>query len=708
MARVLGKSILGILAAVSAAGAASAQSELFDEGVKAYRLGRFEEAREKIGAYIATDPTNEEAFELFKRVDHRVWQVILEEDEQLSRMAKHLLELATLGRAERSRDEDRIAELAAAATTGDDYGVRRDAVRELSASHGEFAVPALVESLSNSDDNDAQVYAIWALQQIGRAATLPLIEVLDADELTRRNAVAVLAHTRDERARASLTVLANRDPSDAVREAATAALRAMGASMEANAAHLFVADAQRYLVPSGVRDSEISEVVWKWQDGALVSEDVPAAVYGFELAKKAAHRALPLDPNSADAKAVLARAYLSQAAAIQETLAANPDDEGVAALAERVPALGMMAAATGLPVLRRAVADSIDDGMVATAVAGISMLGDLEDPADLEQSPLVDALDSGDSRIAYAAALAITKASAGGSVPAASRVVANLSQAVTERQIRRVKIIDRNPITHRAALEGTFAAGTQTTVSASPAAAMNDLYSFPNVDVVVLADDLGDTLPDTVIRAIRKNDRLADTKILVLTGDPDTASEHFGDRIDGTIQGPASGDALRQAIDAALADAEPDPLRARADAVAVSASEALFSLASSQIDVTAALANLTAQLGAGRSDQLTIPAARAIGAGGALGQVEALLQVLQDDTASLDLKVECANAIGGILSRSGEVGAEVLEPMMAVVASEADIELRRAVVGALGKGNLGADAQLRLIDALQVSAGIEG
>ena len=703
MARVLGKSLFGIAVALSAAGTAAAQADvIFAEGVKAYRLGRYDEANSKFEQVLAEDLSHQQALNLFIDTERAVWDTFLnDEDERFNKMAKALLNRATVARKERSRDDDRIAELVAEATSGDaDFSARQQAAFSLAADHGEFAVPALVQALSNADDEKGQIYAILALQKIGRPATLPLLEALDGDEQTRGNVVAVLSHLKDERSRASLTVLASRDPSDAVREQATKALQYMGAAVEADPAALFVNDARDYLVNSG-RGADLSDVVWSYEDGALVSRDVPASLYSFELAKKAALRALRLDPTSSDAKTAMARAYLGQGAAITESLAANPDDEALAPMADRVPQLEMMAAASGLPIMRRAVADSIDDGMIPTAVAGIEMLGSLEDRADLMQSPLIDALDNNNSRISYAAALAVTEASAGGPVPAADRVVANLSEAVTERKIRLVKVIDPDPITQRAVEEAAFTKGIQKSVSDSAASAINDLSRFPNVDVVVLNSELADDVPDTVIGMIRKNDRLANCKILVLSNDPDGAGDRFGDRIDGTIQAPASGDNLRQAVEAALAD-EPDAVVARADRVAVSASEALQSLAANQVDVTGALANLSAQLDADRSDEVTIPAAAALGAGGSADQLGALLQVLQNDGASVDLKVACANAAGAILGRSGEASAEVFEQLLGVATSEADIALRQAASRALGKASLSPEMHLQLLEALQI------
>ena len=432
MARVLGKTLFGILIGLVAPATGSAQNEAFTEGVKLYRLNKLDEALSQFEAAIAEDPTNEQAFELWRATDHAVWQALLLEKGEISKIAKHLLDRATLGRKERSRDQDAIDGLVAQATSGD-YGQRAQARLQLMADHGEFAVPALVRKLGDGDDDKGQIYAIQVLEHIGRAATLALVEALDSDDaLTRRNVVAVLGHTRDERGAAAVARLAASDPSDGVKLTATTVLPSLG-GIGAAPADLYMSDTRKYLTQSGIRAGERSDVVWSWVDGGLVANDTPAAIYHLELAKNSAHRALALDPASQEARALVTQTYLAEAVAITDSVAASPDDEMMAALAPNVPALGMMAAATGLGSVRRAVTNSIAAGMIPTAVAGIELLGELEGRDSLRSTPLVGALESPYNAVAYAAALALTKAAEGGPVPAAAKVVENLGNAVTEK-----------------------------------------------------------------------------------------------------------------------------------------------------------------------------------------------------------------------------------------------------------------------------------
>ncbi len=688
MARAFVNKLFGTAAVLLIAALAAAQDS-FAEGVKLYRLGKLDEALKKFEEVLAADPSNEQAFELWKNTDLAVWRALMLEQNEIGKVARHLLDLATLGRKERSRDEARIQELVDQATGGGDYAVRRQATIALMADHGEFAVPALVAKLGNADDVNGQRNAILALHNLGRAATLPLLEVLGSDDpLVRQNAVAALGYVKDERAAPALKHLADSDANEVVRETAGRVVATLGVDPAATAVDLYLHAAGDYLTDGGVRDIDRSAVIWSLTDGKLAAQDVPAAVYNFELAKKAAHAAFALDPANETAGVLLARSYLGEATAISESLAANPSNEALAAWSAKIPALRNAAAAGGLEVVRWAAAASRRSGMTPMAVAAIELLGELEDRDTLPSSPLTDALGAEDKRIAYAAALAMTKASGGAAPPTAERVVEVLGTAVREETILTVKVIDQSPVTEKAVREARMSRGVVAWVDASAVKAMNDLYQFPNVDVVVLSEDIGDARPEAIIGLIRKDPRMQQMKILVVSNDPAAIAERYGDRINGTIQGPVSGESLREAINAALAGVQPDVHRARADKIAVAASEALHTLAAGGVAVDAALDSLVAQLG--RADAVAVPAAAAIGRGGNVAQLEALLATSGGDAAGLELKVACTDAAGMILGRAGEVPAGAYDGLFAIAtnagAGAGQGQAGRCQQGAAGRG----------------------
>ncbi|MCA8940956.1 MAG: HEAT repeat domain-containing protein, partial [Planctomycetes bacterium] len=445
MANPLAKRLIAIVAACVAAGSLSAQDDdLFKQALRKLRLNDREAALSLLTEYLATNPGNEEAFDLWTKVDSDEWMIMVNEGGEFAKIAKHLMTLASSGRREISRDADKIRELVATATSSEDFAERTHAMAELASDHSEFAVPALIAVLGNPDEDKGQDYAMLTLQRIGSPAVLPLVEALASDsDLLRRNIAASLVHIGDPRAAGALAKLASEDKNEAVREIARAGLEKFGVAAGTNAVDIFLGDAQDYLTGVGLRGLTPSEVVWTFDDGQLVAHDVPSEVFHLELAKKAAHMAMSMDPANDAAKALLARSYLAEVAAIEETLAANPDNEAVQALSAKIPALRMVAMTTGPATLRQALTDSMRDHMVPTAVATIEALSDVETPSTIGDSPLLTALDDdASSAIGYAAALAITKVSGdSASIPDANKVVEVLSRAVNEKGRRLVKVI---------------------------------------------------------------------------------------------------------------------------------------------------------------------------------------------------------------------------------------------------------------------------
>ncbi len=701
MANPLAKSLIGIVAALVAAGSVSAQEDLFNEAVRKLRTNKPDEALAKLQEYLATNPGNEEAFDLWKKTDAAVFQALVMQGGEFETIANHLMTIATMGRREISRDMDTIRGLVDTATSGGDYGARMKAISELVTSHSEFAVPALLEKLGNADDDQGQNYGLLALSHIGSPAVMPLVEALSSDdELLRRNIAAALVHIGDKRAAAALAKLASADSSEAVRDVARAGLANFGVAAGASPVDIYTRDARDYLTGVGLRGLAVSEVVWSWGDGALVAQDVPAQVYHLELAKKAAHEAMRLDPANDDAKTLLARSYLAQSAAIKDSLAANPDDEGLQALAAKIPSLNMVAMTTGPDTLRRALTESISDQMFPAAVAAIEALGNAESRDSLNGSPLLAAVTNDDASVGYAAALAVTKIAGGSAnVPNSADVVAVLGRAVNEQGRRLIHIVGGGDIAMRAAKNASSGkGGTWVNASSNAQTGIAAIYGSPDFDIVIVNETLTGGHPRDVISLVRKNSPNA--KILLATSNEEKASENYDGIVDGFIASQLTGEILEAKANELVEVF--DPRRAKANEVAVAASNALHKLASSKIDVGAALESLQNQLQ--RNDAVAIPAAGALGQGGNEGNLGALGAILGGD-GSVELKTACANAIGAILSRSASVPTECFEALSAIANdANADAGLRAAAVTALGKGKLAPGERLKLAELLRTVA----
>lgn len=700
MASSFSKSLLASAVALVVAGMASAQESKFQEGVKFLRLGTPEDRVQALECFrdvLKEDPSNEQALAYYRSISQDEWFMLLSEEGEIQKIAQSILDRAKLQRKEVSRDEGQIESLVAVACAADSsYEDRRNAVTKLVADHGEFAVPAIAERLGNPDDADGQVNGIAALAQLGGVAVLPLIELCKSSNSTARlNAAAALLHIGDERAMPAMAMLAQSDDQESVRNVARSFLQKRRVS--GSAAQLYAKAAEGYLT-AGVVPGAFSDVVWNLVDDKLVARDVPALVYAVELAKASALDGVKADPKSADLRSLLAQANLAEANLVETSIAQG--DESAKELEGMVPEFKMAALATGPNVLRTALEAGLRTDMSNVSVAAIEALARVEERAELSASSLVQALDSTDKRVRYAAAAALVKASNGVNVPSANKVVDALSQAVTEEAVRVIQVIGNAEGLAQATKEAASVRGFAAACDANAVRGMMSLLVNPSTDVVVIQEILPDGLPEDLINNIKKDSRMAHTKVVVIAKDVDAATarfESFGEAV-SVVAGPLSGEALIAAVNTALEGMEPGAQSVRAEGYATGASAALLAMAAGKCDIRGALVSLQAQLD--RGDAVSVPAAQAIGVAGSAAQLPALMAALQG-SGSNDLKVAVATAMGEILGRSGPCADEIGAGLAAVLESDADIQVRLAVAAALGKAKTDDARRALLLQGLK-------
>lgn len=691
MARSFHHSLLAAVVAAVVGGSALAQTPL-QEAVTLLRLNQRDEAKAKLHEILSSDPSNEEAHSLYMSVSQDEWYMLMTEKGEIQQIAQSILDRAKVAQKERSRDEDAIKALVATATSHEgDYGTRQAAVNKLVTEHGEFAVPALCEKLGNADDPDGQIHAISALKQIGAVAVLPLIEALKStnDQLVQ-NAAAALSLIGDARATPFMAHLAN-DDRQAISMIANKYLSKMG--VRGNAVDLMLAQAGEYvkgIVPVG----GYSQVVWKLVDDKLVATDVPALLYPTELAKSVAADAVRASQGSLPARSALAQANLAEATLIAQ------GDESTAELQPVAAELKIAALATGVDALRAALEAGLRERIAPVAIGAIRALADAEIIDSVADSTLVEALNSTDKRVKYAAAEALVRASRGANVPMASRVVDVLAEAVTEEKVHTIQVIAPTMDSQAAVASTSKLRGLAVDASGSAVEGIRDLLVNPNVDVVVLNEFLPDRQPEDVIGNIKKDPRMANTRIVIVTKDEEAAKARFGEEV-GYVVGPLTAENLPEAVNKAL-DGISSPAGDRAEAYAKDASNALAALAARKADISGALSNLALQL-SNRPDDVTVPAAKAIGLAGTAAELPALVAALTGGSDAL--KKAAAEAIGNVLGRMATCPDDVAVALIGAIEGSGDVELRTAVAIAIGKAKLSTDKKLELMKKLGRVAG---
>ena len=693
MARSFHQSLLAAAVALVVGGSALAQGSPLQEAVTMLRLNKKDEAVAKLQEIIAGDPSNEAAHDMYQSVSQDEWYMLMTESGDVSKIARSILDRAKATQRERSRDEDAINDLVATATeASNDYGTRQAAVNTLVSAHGEFAVPALVAMLGDADNSDGQIHAVSVLSQLHSVAVLPLIESLkSSNDLAVQNACAALHLIGDARALPILTHLAN---DDRVNISTIAKKFVAKNGARGDALSQLLAQSHSYLrgnVPVG----GFSKVVWTLVDDKLVSTDVPALLYPTELAKSAAADAARIAPESIDARSAVAAANLAQSNLIGSSIAAG--DDTVEGMEDVAAELRIAALAAGTDAMRGALDAAVMEGIAPVAIEAISAMAEMGVLAD--KDALVGALKSTDKRISYAAAEAIVRSSTGNDVPLLSSVVGVLAQAVTEEMVNTIHMIVPDAASRAVAGVADAERSKVYTTSEDAIRGQLTLMGNPSIDVVVVNEILPDALPEDVIGNIRKDSRMDNTKIIVVTKDEQAATERFGDEV-AYITAPLTAENLQAAVASALEGAD-NPGGARAEGYASKASAALLNLAGRKANIAGALANLALQLN--RGDSVSVPAAMAIGIAGGEAQLTALVSALE--TGSADLKQSSALAIGSVLSRMSNCPDSVFAALSTAIDGSTDSGLRTAIAAALGKAKIDAQKKLEMMKKLARVAG---
>ncbi|MBL8755710.1 MAG: HEAT repeat domain-containing protein [Planctomycetes bacterium] len=688
MARSFSQSLLAAAVAAVVGGSALAQGSL-QEAVTALRVGKKDDAQEKLRAILASDPSNADAMQLYQSISQDEWWLLMThknengEASDIQKIAITILERAKIEQKVRSRDDAAIRALVDKATALDTaYGDRQSAITKLVLEHGEFAVPALVEKLGNKDDAEGQIQAVFTLSQLRSAAVLPLIEATkSSNEQVVQNAAAALHLIGDDRAIPAMAHLAN-DDRQGIRTIATKFLAKKNVS--GNAVDLMVAQAGEYLkgnVPLG----GYSSVVWSLKDDKLVATDVAAPLYPSELAKAVASDAVRIAPSSLAARSLLSQAYIGQVSLIEQG-----SDESLKALGPVAAELKNAALSLGKDAVTAALEASVKSGNARIAVEAVDMITKGESVDTIDQGAMIGALNSSDKKVRYSAAAALVRAG-GAKVPEIEKVVSVLADAVTEEAVHTIQVIAPTKATAAAVEASSKQRGFAVEASADALSGMRSLLINPGVDVVVINENLPDGMPENVIGNIKKNATMANAKIVVIAKDEAAAKARFGDGI-AFVQAPLTGENLVAAVKTAL-EGVTTPANDRAEKYAAEASKALAQLAANQGAIGGAVANLAKQLN--RTDAVAVQAARALGYGGTAAELPALLAALAGG-GSLELKTAAANACGGILSRSGNCPDDVCTALVTALEGATDVGLRLSISTALAKATLPAEKRAEL------------
>jgi CheY-like chemotaxis protein len=683
-------------AAVAIQGSSEIQA-LFQEGQRLFRQGQKAEALERFTRVLALQPSNEDAYELWKIADQQVLLDLLVQGGQSELVAARLMELAGAGRMERQGDPQAIRELLRRVEAEDPIE-RRRALRELAANHGEYAVPLMVRRLADQNNDDRRVLYMHLLTQMDTDVVLPLVAAMGSDDpFLRRNVASVLGYIGDRRAAAALAWHARHDADPSARDAARDAAGRVGSDGNPLALFLDLGDDYHHARATVLRPSDYSRVVWSWDGEGLVATGVPRFLYADELSKHAYHQALRVDPSSLAARAGLARAYACQQAELLSRSQAGLDESD---LEEQMAPATIALNNAGVEAIDLALSWSLRAGNTACGVRLAQVLGQLS----LTPTPaLADALGAGDGAISAQAAVALGEIAYRSGVAPSQATIHGLTRAATLQVMRVAAVIDSNAARGRGISDALSAQGVVVHHWERGSNALGMLRRIPGIDAIVVAEELQDLTVDQVLRAIARDDRMSQTPILMLTADEDRAQELYGEQIAGTFSSLAGVTAVVEAMDARLGRD-----RELALAIAARAAGTLERLAHGPArSQLAGAADALAGVLDGRPDSVVVPVLGALGAMGGAEHMAAVSAVIVDDSRSSEARVAAAEAAGSIAGRTGaSPGAEALATLAAVLGSEASLEVRSALSRAMGRMPLSPQQRAALLGATRVNVGV--
>ena len=495
--------------------------EFFASTLLMVDLARMDLARQYLDRFDAGSPDDELLLKI--RDKHGTGEFLkLAGIRELQPLSSQLLD--RLSAASRKQSEDPAYVDGLIARLSGDPTQRELAMREL-RNAGPRAVPQILKQMSLPEMAANQDALVVALTRMGRQIVPPLLGGLNApQERVQAAIIDVLGWLEANEAIPHLWFPAfAEDQPKGVRVAAqrtlaklitgsrekTDRLSSITASNELR--HLAKLLFQKPdLLP---REENGSVVIWGWDEqlGTVASKSYAPPIAAMLISSRFARQSLALSPGQPEPQ----RQYLASLLGL-EVLQNGWDKPRTAD-----PGTAMYLALTaGEETVSQVLADALEAGQPATAVAALDVLGQIGTREQLLglkglKSPVLAALNSPDARTQFAAANAILRMEPKNTFPGATRVVAVLARALTDPGQSRALVIDADR--ERASTTAAFLvdAGYEGMVAVTGREGFEKAAHTAGVDVIVvhvncLRWDLTQTLAN-----IRADSRTAAIPIVV-------------------------------------------------------------------------------------------------------------------------------------------------------------------------------------------------
>lgn len=471
--------------------------ELFRDAIFLLRTGVPGQANNFMEALLARNPDPREllrlsdaegdAEEILVTVIDRVRQAEVRDN------AAKLLDLIKKGKYAQRNDPGYIADRIGSLS---ELGRPRDRAAADLIESGEFAVPALVDYLRNTQAEPLHPAIVDVLNSMGRHSVAPLCQALAVrDAVIRQQLCSVLAEIGYPQALPFLKRLVETDSDPAVQRAAVSAIQRIAGdrvSLDTPASRLFFELAEQFYYDRGSLQADPQfEVanVWYWDAAGqkLRRVEVPRPIYNDVMAMRMAEISLSIEPRSDAALALWLAANFAREADLGEgTDKTRPEGFEPAAYFARF---------AGPRLAYQVLERGIRDNNTAVALGAIRALRDTagepvgKDPAS---TPLIAALKSTNRVIRIEAGLAVGLSLPASGFEGSSLVVPVLAESLLLTANPSAVVVVPDEAARNALAAALRNENFNVVATADIVSALNQARSeLPGVDVFFLSTEMG-------------------------------------------------------------------------------------------------------------------------------------------------------------------------------------------------------------------------
>ena len=399
------------------------------------KIGRFDLAKGHAQALLDSNPNPVALLEL-SRKNPQGYQILVRvnqsaPDVQMADLSGKILALIERGRfIQRTASKIIAEEVRRLSTTDRGWFIAVERLRNA----GEYAIPFMLEAMTDPGRENELPYIIRALPQVGKDAIRPLGAALQTSNVSLKNEIIIaLGKISYPQSLPYLKYLVENDDSTELRQAAQNSIRQINPAMlGAPAAQLFYDLAEQYyyhaesLQPA--HDANFANV-WFWNTDAqkLERQEVAKAYFNELMAMRTCEWALKADAGFGPAIGLWLAAFFKAESTGIEQMPAYFGEGHADAL--------VYATTAGVEYLHQALARAVKDRNAYVALGVIEALATTAGEESLmyqigPSQPLLQALSFDDRKVRYSAAIAIGAAGPKESFNEARLVTSNLAEAL--------------------------------------------------------------------------------------------------------------------------------------------------------------------------------------------------------------------------------------------------------------------------------------